>query len=56
MRSKLLGALRALLGRPPHLIPGGPTQVERVGVVTGGGGSMNAQARDAGLVLNKSYK
>lgn len=32
-----------------HLVPGGPDQLRRVGIVTGAGGSMIAAARDAGL-------
>ena len=33
----------------PLLIPGGPERVRRIGIITGGAGSMIAQARDAGL-------
>ncbi len=33
----------------PLLIPGGPERVKRIGIITGGAGSMIAQARDAGL-------
>jgi len=37
------------LGVEPRVIAAGPNRVERVGVVTGGGGSFIGQARDAGL-------
>lgn len=39
----------ALGGGPVHLIPGGPPQVERVGVVTGGGASFVKEAVALGL-------
>ncbi len=49
-------ALRSELGRAvgtpppgPILIPGGPERVSRVGIITGGAGTMIAAARDAGL-------
>ncbi|MGD2154126.1 MAG: Nif3-like dinuclear metal center hexameric protein [Gemmatimonadales bacterium] len=48
-RSELGTRLEKLLGAEPFLIPAGPEDVRRVGVVTGGGGSMISQARDAGL-------
>lgn len=38
-----------VLGRPVRVIPGGPERVRRVGVLTGGGGSMAAAAVEAGL-------
>jgi dinuclear metal center YbgI/SA1388 family protein len=34
---------------PVRLIPGGPAQIRRVGVVTGGGGSFIREAAEAGL-------
>jgi len=39
----------AVGGGPVHLIPGGPDGVERVGVVTGGGGSFIRDAAALGL-------
>ena len=39
----------ALGGGVPHLIPGGPQRVERVGVVTGGGASFVEEAVALGL-------
>ena len=37
------------LADAPRLIAGGPAQVQRVGIVTGGAGTMVKEARDAGL-------
>ena len=48
-RDKLVARLAEILGSSPHLIPGGPAAVQKVGVVTGCGGSMIDQARDAGI-------
>ena len=48
-REELVRRLRDALGGDPHVIATGPDTVQRVGIVTGGGGSMIAQARDAGL-------
>src|SRR4029453_12289471 len=47
----LAGTLQSVLGlaHPPRLIAGGPERVERVGIVTGGAGTMGEEARDAGL-------
>ena len=44
-------ALKSVLGlaAAPRLIAGGPEQVQRVGIVTGGAGTMVKEARDAGL-------
>ncbi|MHB8519327.1 MAG: Nif3-like dinuclear metal center hexameric protein [Limisphaerales bacterium] len=38
-RQELGGALARVLGRPPIVLPGGPTLCRRIGVVTGGAGS-----------------
>lgn len=48
-RSELIARVASALGAAPHVIPAGPDRVRRVGVITGGGGSMIAQAVDAGL-------
>lgn len=48
-REALAARLDELLGGPVKLIAGGPERVERVGVLTGGGGSFVAQAVAAGL-------
>jgi dinuclear metal center YbgI/SA1388 family protein len=48
-REALVRRLGELLGSEPRLIPGGPAQVGRVGIVTGGAGAMIAAAREAGL-------
>jgi dinuclear metal center YbgI/SA1388 family protein len=48
-RDELGRRLSELLGAAPQLIAAGPDRVSRVGVVTGGGGSLIVQARDAGL-------
>lgn len=50
-RQGLLEQLRFQLDlpQPPMLIPGGPAEIKRVGIVTGGASSMIAAARDAGL-------
>jgi dinuclear metal center YbgI/SA1388 family protein len=48
-RERLVAALDAELGTTARLIPGGPAHVRRIGIVTGGAGSMIAAARDAGL-------
>lgn len=37
------------VGGPVQLIPGGPDQIERVGVVTGGAGGLTEEASKAGL-------
>ncbi len=41
--------LAELVGGPVTLIPGGPERLERVGVITGGGGGFVAAAVEAGL-------
>jgi dinuclear metal center YbgI/SA1388 family protein len=48
-RAELEARLRGELGHPPRLIPGGPEQVTRLGVLTGGGGSYIAAAAAGGL-------
>jgi dinuclear metal center YbgI/SA1388 family protein len=48
-RGELSARLEKLLGSEPFLIPAGPEDVRRVGVVTGGGAAAISQARDAGL-------
>jgi dinuclear metal center YbgI/SA1388 family protein len=48
-RDALAGRLATILGAAPRLLGFGPTRVRRVGIVTGAGGSMIAQARAAGL-------
>jgi dinuclear metal center YbgI/SA1388 family protein len=48
-RDALCARLDDLLGERIKLIPGGPEKLERVGVLTGGGGSFVAAARAAGL-------
>jgi dinuclear metal center YbgI/SA1388 family protein len=48
-RAALAARLQELLGAAAHLIPGGPAEVHRVGVITGGAGNMIGAAREAGL-------
>src|SRR4029079_18477410 len=50
-RDGLSAALQSVLGldAAPRLIAGGPEKVHRVGIVTGGAGTMVKEARDAGL-------
>ncbi len=48
-RARLVAVLDADLGTTARLIPGGPEHARRIGIVTGGAGSMIAAARDAGL-------
>jgi dinuclear metal center YbgI/SA1388 family protein len=48
-RAALAERLGELLGSQPRVLPGGPPQARRLGVVTGAAGSMIAAARDAGL-------
>ena len=48
-RDSLVARVTNLLGDAPHVIPAGPSEVRRIGIVTGGGGSMIEQARDAGI-------
>lgn len=46
---ELVRRVRDVVGGEPHVIATGPSSVRRVGIVTGGGGGMIAQARDAEL-------
>lgn len=48
-RADLVARLRELLGVDPHVIAGGPERVARLGIISGGAGSMIRQARDAGI-------
>ena len=48
-RDALSRTLTKALGTPPRLFPFGPERVQRVGVVTGAGGSLIPQAAAAGL-------
>jgi dinuclear metal center YbgI/SA1388 family protein len=48
-RSELEGRLAEVVDGPVRLLAGGPPRVERVGVVTGGGGSFIEDAARAGL-------
>lgn len=41
--------VRLCLGVEPQVVAGGPTRTSRVGIVTGGGGSLMSQARAAGV-------
>jgi dinuclear metal center YbgI/SA1388 family protein len=47
--SGLSSQLSDVVGSPVHIIEGGPEQVEKVGVLTGGGASFVGQAIAAGL-------
>jgi dinuclear metal center YbgI/SA1388 family protein len=48
-RDTLTRRLGELLETEARLIPGGPREAERIGIVTGGAGTMISAARDAGL-------
>ena len=48
-REALRAAVAEVVGGPVRLIPGGPARAERVGVVTGSGGSFIRAAAEAGL-------
>lgn len=48
-RDELSWSLVKALGTAPRLLPFGPERVQRVGIVTGAGGSMIPQAAAAGL-------
>src|SRR5580765_6519466 len=48
-RDELSWSLTKALGTAPRVLPFGPEQIQRVGIVTGAGGSMIPQAAAAGL-------
>jgi dinuclear metal center YbgI/SA1388 family protein len=48
-REVLQARITSTLGAAPQVLPFGPSTVRRVGVITGAGGSMIADARAAGL-------
>jgi dinuclear metal center YbgI/SA1388 family protein len=48
-RETLAARLDEVLGGPVRMIAGGPERLRRVGIITGGGGSMIGQAIQAGL-------
>ena len=48
-RAALQQKIAAVLGPVPRLMPFGPASVQRVGIITGAGGSMIADAAAAGL-------
>lgn len=48
-RGALGRRLAEVLGEPPFVIPTGPETAHRIGVITGAGGSMIREAKDAGL-------
>jgi len=48
-REELAERVARACGREPRVIPGGPSHVRRVGIVTGGAGSMIPQAAGEGL-------
>lgn len=48
-RAELGRRLEEVLAGPVHVMPYGPEVVRRVGIITGGGGSMIAAALEAGL-------
>ena len=48
-REELVARVAKTLAVEPHVIPAGGDRVHRVGVITGGGGSMIPQAVEAGL-------
>lgn len=48
-REAFVSRVERVLGSPVQVIPGGPDRLERVGVLTGGGGGFVEAARAAGL-------
>ena len=48
-RGELADKVGVLLGGTPRTLALGPEMVSRIGIVSGGGGDMMAQARDAGV-------
>lgn len=47
--AELTGRIETACGSEPHVIPGGPSHVRRVGIVTGGASSLIPQAHAQGL-------
>lgn len=45
----LTSRVEEAVGGPVHVLPGGPDRIERVGVLTGGGGSFVREAAELGL-------
>jgi dinuclear metal center YbgI/SA1388 family protein len=45
----LVAKVGGIVGSDPHILAHGPEAVSRVGIISGGGGDMIAQARDAGV-------
>lgn len=48
-REEFVSRVEHVLGGKPKLIPGGPEQTERVGIITGGAGGRIAAAHEAGV-------
>ena len=48
-RADFVARVESLLGSPAKLMPGGPEQSDRVGIITGGAGSRIAAAQAAGV-------
>ena len=48
-REELSDRLEKVLGSKPHLSPGGPASIKRIGVVTGGAGGEIARAAGEGI-------
>jgi dinuclear metal center YbgI/SA1388 family protein len=48
-RAELLDRVAAVVGSAPRILAHGPEMVSKVGIISGGGGDMIAQARDAGV-------
>jgi dinuclear metal center YbgI/SA1388 family protein len=48
-RASLVSTVEKAVGGPVHLCPGGPTEITRIGLVTGGAGSEIAKAAAEGI-------
>ena len=48
-RDSFVKRVAQVLNRKPHVVQGGPAEVGRVGIVTGGGGSLLDQVKSAGI-------
>lgn len=48
-RTELIQRLESILSGPVHFAPGGPEQIQKIGIVTGGAGSEVAKAAAAGV-------